>query len=127
MEVFCHAGKSTVGNCVLIVDRVQKGVVHHLYCVDYAHAYYRRSADHARTFSPPVEIKKPFDQFASDYKFILRAIGPGNGTVHCMYERGAMTSYYDPAAVTLATFKLRELRAGLVGTGSPPTAPRASR
>ena len=36
MEVFVHAGKSTVDNCVLIVDRVQKGVVHHLYCVDYA-------------------------------------------------------------------------------------------
>lgn len=79
MEVFVHVGKSTVDNCVLIVDGMRKGVVHHLYCVDYAHTYYRRSTDHARTFSPAVEIKKPFADFAREYKFIVQATGPGHG------------------------------------------------
>jgi sialidase-1 len=79
MEVLVDAGKSTVDNCVLIVDKKQRGVVHHLYCVDYAHTYYRRSTDHARTFSPPTEVAKPFAAFASEYKFILQATGPGHG------------------------------------------------
>jgi sialidase-1 len=30
-----------------------------------------------------------------------------DGTVYCLYERGALTSYYDPQAVTLATLSLR--------------------
>jgi len=30
-----------------------------------------------------------------------------DGTLYCMYERGAVTSYYDPAAITLARFSLR--------------------
>src|SRR3990172_2630837 len=59
MEVLVDANKSTVDNCVLIVDKKRKGVVHHLYCVNYAHTYYRRSTDHARTFSPATEITKP--------------------------------------------------------------------
>jgi sialidase-1 len=79
MEVLVDAGKSTVDNCVMIVDRKQKGVVHHLYCVDYAHTYYRRSTDHARTFSAPVEIKKPFAEFKAEFPFILQATGPGHG------------------------------------------------
>ena len=33
-------------------------------------------------------------------------VGP-DGTVYCLYERGAITSYYDPAAVTLARLNLR--------------------
>jgi sialidase-1 len=79
MEVLMSAGKSTVDNCVLIVDKLRKGVVHHLYCVDYAHTYYRRSTDDARTFSPPVEIKEPFAAFAKEYRFIIQATGPGHG------------------------------------------------
>ena len=31
-----------------------------------------------------------------------------DGTVYCLYERGAITSYYDPAAITLARFDLRQ-------------------
>ena len=34
MEALVDAGKSTVDNCVLIVDKQQAGVVHHLYCVE---------------------------------------------------------------------------------------------
>jgi sialidase-1 len=79
MEVLVDAGKSTVDNCVLIVDRKWKGMVHHLYCVDYAHTYYRRSPDHARTFLGAREITDPFASFASEYKFILQATGPGHG------------------------------------------------
>ena len=79
MEVLFDGGKSTVDNCVLIVDPKRKGVVHHLYCVDYAHTFYRRSTDHARTFSPAIEITQPFAAFAAEYKFIMQATGPGHG------------------------------------------------
>lgn len=37
MEVLLDGGKSTVDNCVLIVDQKREGIVHHVYCVDYAH------------------------------------------------------------------------------------------
>ena len=30
-----------------------------------------------------------------------------DGTGYCFYERGAITSYYDPAAVTVAHFNVR--------------------
>jgi sialidase-1 len=79
MEVLVDAGKSTVDNCVLIVDKKRAGVVHHLYCVEYAHTYYRRSTDHGRTFSPAAEIAKPFAEFAAETKFIIQATGPGHG------------------------------------------------
>jgi sialidase-1 len=79
LEVFVDGGTSTVDNCVLIVDAQRQGVVHHLYCVDYAHTYYRRSTDHAATFSPAVEITKPFADFASEFAFIIQATGPGHG------------------------------------------------
>ena len=79
LEVLIDGGKATVDNCVLIVDRKRNGVVHHLYCVDYAHTYYRRSMDHARTFSPGAEITKPFAAFAAEYPFIIQATGPGHG------------------------------------------------
>lgn len=79
MEVFVDGGKSTVDNCVLIVDRKREGVVHHLYCVDYARTCYRRSTDHGRTFSPAADITQPFAEFAAEYKFILQATGPGHG------------------------------------------------
>ena len=44
-----------------------------------------------------------------------------DGTVYCLYERGSLTSYYDPAAVTLAVFSLRNLRAGPAAAQSLPT------
>lgn len=77
-ERFLHSGKDTVDNCVMIVDQKQKGVVHNLYCINYAHTYYRRSTDNARTFSKAVEITKPFTDFRSEYHFILQAVGPGH-------------------------------------------------
>jgi sialidase-1 len=79
MEVLVDAGTSTVDNCVLIVDKKRAGVVHHLYCLDYARTCYRRSTDHGRTFSPATEIAKPFADFAAEYPFIIRATGPGHG------------------------------------------------
>ena len=33
-----------------------------------------------------------------------------DGTAYCLYERGAITSYYDPAAISLARFDLRQWR-----------------
>jgi hypothetical protein len=80
MEVLVDAGTATVDNCVLIVDSERKATIHHLYCMDYAHTYYRRSSDHARTFSPAAEITAPFAAFASEYPFIIQATGPGHGS-----------------------------------------------
>lgn len=79
MEVLLDLGDKTVDNSVLIVDRKQKGVIHHLYCSDYAHTYYRRSTDDAKTFTEAVEITQPFKDFATEYSFILQAVGPGHG------------------------------------------------
>lgn len=79
MEVLLDLGKKTVDNSVLIVDRKQRGVIHHLYCTDYAHTYYRRSTDDAKTFSEAVEITQPFKDFVPEYPFILQATGPGHG------------------------------------------------
>jgi len=79
MEVLVDAGEATVDNCVLIVDKKRVGVVHHLYCVDYASTYYRRSTDHGRTFSPATKITRPFEELAAETPFIIQATGPGHG------------------------------------------------
>ncbi len=78
METLVDLGTTTVNNPLMIVDRRQPGVVHFLYCQDYAHAFYRRSADNGRTFSPPVEITKTFAAFQPEFAWKLLATGPGH-------------------------------------------------
>lgn len=71
-------GAITYNNPVVISDR-KKGLVHFLYCVEYMRAFYMRSDDDGKTFSPPVEITKTFDGFRSEYDWKVIATGPGHG------------------------------------------------
>ena len=66
----------TVNNPVMIAD---KGVVHFLYCVEYMRAFYTRSEDDGKTFTPPVEITRTFEDFRPDYDWKVIATGPGHG------------------------------------------------
>ena len=71
-------GEVTYNNIVPIVDR-KNGVVHFLFCVEYAWAYYMRSDDDAMTFSEPVDITGTFEKFRSEYDWKVLATGPGHG------------------------------------------------
>ena len=71
-------GEVTYNNIVPIVDR-KNGVVHFLFCVEYARAYYIRSDDDAMTFSEPVDITGTFEKFRSEYDWKVLATGPGHG------------------------------------------------
>ena len=68
----------TYNNPVAIVDR-RKGIVHFLFCVEYMQAFYMRSTDDGRTFSPPVEITSTFEKFRPEYPWKVIATGPGHG------------------------------------------------
>ena len=71
-------GDPTINNPVAIVDR-QPGVVHFLYCVEYARCYYMRSDDDGLTFTKAVDITPTFEQFRKDYDYSVLATGPGHG------------------------------------------------
>ena len=69
--------EQTVNNPVAIVDK--SGVVHFLYCINYARCFYMKSADEGASWSEPVEITATFDAFKSDYTWNVLATGPGHG------------------------------------------------
>lgn len=71
-------GEVTVNNPVAIVDH-DTGVVHFLYCIEYARCFTMRSSDDGRTFSKPVEITEAFEAFRDDYDWKVLATGPGHG------------------------------------------------
>lgn len=68
----------TVNNPVAIVDR-KPGLVHFLFCVEYAHCFYMRSEDDGKTWSAPVNITPAFDRFRPEYDWKVLATGPGHG------------------------------------------------
>lgn len=70
--------EQTVNNPVAIVDR-ETGVIHFLYCINYARCFYMQSADDGLTFSAPVEITKTFEAFRSACDWKVLATGPGHG------------------------------------------------
>ena len=70
--------EQTVNNPVAIADR-KTGVVHFLYCVNYARCFYIRSSDEGATWSEPVEITSTFEAFKADYNWNVLATGPGHG------------------------------------------------
>ena len=71
-------GEVTYNNIVPVVDS-KNGVLHFLFCVEYARAYYMRSDDDAMTFSEPVDITSTFEKFSSEYDWKVLATGPGHG------------------------------------------------
>jgi sialidase-1 len=68
----------TSNNPVAIVDP-KSGVVHFLYCVEYARCYHMRSDDDGKTFGPPTDITPAFEKFRTDYPWKVVGIGPGHG------------------------------------------------
>lgn len=70
--------QQTVGNPVAIVD-LKTGVVHFLYCVNYARCFYMKSDDEGATWSAPIEITATFEAFKPDYNWNVLATGPGHG------------------------------------------------
>lgn len=75
-----RAQEITCNNPVLIADAAQ-GVVHALYCIEYAKCFYCRSTDDGATFSQPVEITATFDKFRPEYKWTVLGTGPAHGLV----------------------------------------------
>lgn len=70
-------GEVTYNNFAPIVD--EDGVIHALFCVEYARAYYVRSEDDGVTWSAPVDVTATFEQFRGDYDWRVIATGPGHG------------------------------------------------
>ncbi len=68
----------TFNNAVGIVDR-RMGIVHFLYCAEYARCYYMCSEDDGQTFDDPVDITAMFQHFRPVYDWRVIAIGPGHG------------------------------------------------
>jgi len=68
----------TVNNPVAIVAR-HPGVVHFLYCVEYARCFYQRSDDDGKTFTQPVDITAAFEKLRPHYDFKVPATGPCHG------------------------------------------------
>jgi sialidase-1 len=72
-------GAGPVNNVACIADRTP-GVVHLVYCHNYARCFYRKSEDDGATFAEPVDITATFDAFRSEYDWNVLATGPGHGT-----------------------------------------------
>lgn len=68
----------TYHNPAAIADR-KPGLVHFLFCLEYARCFYARSRDYGRTWSRPVEITSAFDRFRPEYDWKVLAAGPGHG------------------------------------------------
>ncbi len=68
----------TYNNPVAIAGR-KPGVVHFVFCLEYARAFYMRSDDDGQTFSKPVEITSAFEPFRKEYDWKVLATGPGHG------------------------------------------------
>jgi sialidase-1 len=75
-----RAKEITCNNPVLIADQAE-GVVHALYCIEYAKCFYCRSTDDGATFSEPVEITAAFDKFRPEYQWTVLGTGPAHGLV----------------------------------------------
>jgi hypothetical protein len=71
-------GEITLNNPVAIADR-KPGVVHLLYCIEYARCFYLRSDDDGETFTDPMEITPVFERFRPAYGWNVLATGPGHG------------------------------------------------
>lgn len=71
-------GPGPVSNFVMISD-TQEGVVHALFCHNYARVFALRSTDDGATFSAPVEITPMLLPFRDHYPWRVIATGPGHG------------------------------------------------
>lgn len=101
-----RADKFTINNPVAIAGR--DGVVHMLYCVEYARCFYLRSKDDGQTFSKPVEITAALEKLQSAYAWRVLATGPGYAiettagrlVVPVWLSPGTSGNAHHPSAVT---------------------------
>ncbi|TLD69772.1 hypothetical protein FEM03_15720 [Phragmitibacter flavus] len=72
--------EQTVNNPVAIND-TKTGVIHFLYCVNYARAFHIQSSDDGLTWTSPIEITATFETFRQKhhYSWTVLATGPGHG------------------------------------------------
>lgn len=71
-------GPGPANNACLVGDR-DTGLVHILYCYDYARVFSLRSADDGATFDEPVEITSVLEPFRDTFAWTVVATGPGHG------------------------------------------------
>jgi sialidase-1 len=69
---------TTVNNPTAITDG-ESGIVHFVYCFDYAHCFYMRSDDDGQSFSKPVDITSALEELRPQYSWRVFATGPGHG------------------------------------------------
>ncbi|NII26297.1 exo-alpha-sialidase [Pseudoflavitalea sp. X16] len=69
-------GMMPTSNATPIVDA--NGTIHLLYQRGYANAYYTKSADDGKTWSPAVDITYAFEAFKPEYNWQVLAPGPGH-------------------------------------------------
>jgi sialidase-1 len=67
----------TYNNPVAIAAR--DGMVHFLFCLEYARCFYMRSDDDGLSWSRPREITSTFESFRPEYDWRVLATGPGHG------------------------------------------------
>ena len=78
MKKLASSEKKPVHNGVAIIPH-NSSKIHFLYCLNYNQAFYMESEDDGQTFSEPVDITHVFEEFKTDFKFRVFAIGPGHG------------------------------------------------
>ena len=71
-------GEGPVHNCNTLVD-AENGVLHLMFCADYARAFHMVSHDNGASFSEPVEITETFERFRPEYDWGVLAVGLPNG------------------------------------------------
>jgi len=72
-----HTNGKPTSNITPIVDR--NGMIHLLFQINYARAYYMESVDEGINWSVPKEITYVFDRFKKEYNWKVLAPGPGHG------------------------------------------------
>ena len=109
-------GEITVNNPVAIVE-TRPGVVHFLYCIEYARCYYMRSDDDGKTFTDPVDITPTFDRFRSDYDWKVLATGPGHPVLDPRTRAKLPLQRHQQQMPGLVTKTIRQHRPDLLGRG----------
>lgn len=76
ITVAARQDKMPTSNATPIVDA--NGIIHLLYQRGYEKAYYTKSADDGKTWSPAVDITCAFEAFRPEYNWKVLAPGPGH-------------------------------------------------
>ena len=77
-ELLFNSDEETVNNPVMIAENHSE-TVHFVYNVDYRRAFYQKSTDAGKTWTPARDITSTFESFRSVYDWNVIAFGPGHG------------------------------------------------